>query len=89
VPSGGAIAQQLAWLHAERVRRVVLINTRTGATMVPGAPSALLSMLTPHHFTDPDYMANIAPDLCGCGSEQTRALLSGLHHILKPRSTLG
>ena len=58
---GGAIAQQLAWQHADRIRRVVLVSTGTGAIMVPGAPSALLSMLTPRRFTDPDYMADIAP----------------------------
>jgi hypothetical protein len=68
---------------------VVLINTRTAAIAVPVARSALLSMLIPHHFADPDFMANIAPDLYACGSEQTRALLSGLHHMLKPGGTFG
>jgi pimeloyl-ACP methyl ester carboxylesterase len=37
---GGVVAQQLAWQHADRIRRVILVSTGTGAIMVPGAPSA-------------------------------------------------
>jgi poly(3-hydroxyalkanoate) depolymerase len=86
---GGAIAQQLARQHPERIRRVVLVSTGTGAIMVPGAPSALLSMLTPRRFTDPDYMASIAPDLYGGRLRTSPELAAGFHRVLKPGGMLG
>ena len=89
VSLGGTIAQQLAWQHADRIRRVVLVSTGTGAIMMPGTPSALLSMLTPRRFTDPDYMANVAPELYGGRLRTNPELVAPLHHVLKPGGTLG
>jgi len=89
VSLGGAIAQQLAWQHAKRIRRVVLVSTGTGAIMVPGSPSVLLSMLTPRRFTDPDYMASIAPTLYGGRLRTSPKIAAGLHRGLKPGSELG
>jgi len=86
---GGAITQQLAWQHADRIRRVVLVSTGTGAIMVPGAPSALLSMLTPRRFTNPDYMADIAPALYGGRLRTNPELAAGLHRVLKSGGTRG
>jgi poly(3-hydroxyalkanoate) depolymerase len=86
---GGAIAQQFAWQHAESSRRVVLVSTGTGAIMVPGMPSALFSMLTPRRFTDPRYMAGIAPGLYGGKVRRSPEIIARLHHGLKPGSALG
>ena len=86
---GGAIAQQFAWQHAERTRRVVLVSTGTGAIMVPGTPSALFSMLTPRRFTDPDYMVGIAPGLYGGRVRTSPEMAAGVHREPKPGSAFG
>jgi poly(3-hydroxyalkanoate) depolymerase len=89
VALGGVIAQQFAWQHADRIRRLVLVSTGTGAIMVPGEPSALLSMLTPRRFVDPDYLARIAPALYGGRARTQLNLAAGFHRSLKPGGTLG
>jgi pimeloyl-ACP methyl ester carboxylesterase len=44
---GGALAQQFAYQHAKRCRRLVLAATSPGHLMVPGKLTALLKMATP------------------------------------------
>src|SRR4029450_5945681 len=44
---GGALAQQVAYQHADRCRRLILVSTGTGAIMVPGRLSALLALASP------------------------------------------
>src|SRR5215469_15823176 len=58
---GGALAQQFALQHPVRCRRLVLVSTGTGALMVPGEPAVLAKLATPRRYTDPSYMAAIAP----------------------------
>src|SRR5712672_3904692 len=43
---GGALAQQFAFQHPRRCRRLILVSTGGGAIMVPGGPSVLARMLT-------------------------------------------
>jgi poly(3-hydroxyalkanoate) depolymerase len=62
---GGALAQQFAFQQSKRCRRLVLAATSPGYLMVPGRPSALLKMVTPRRYRDPDYLRNIAGDLYG------------------------
>ncbi|HYR13857.1 MAG TPA: alpha/beta fold hydrolase [Mycobacterium sp.] len=62
---GGALAQQFAFQHPRRCRRLILVSTGTGAIMVPGWPSVLARMLTPRRFLDHDYAAAIAGDIYG------------------------
>ncbi len=62
---GGAIAQQFARQFPERCRRLVLVSTGTGAIMVPGGLPVLLKMVTPRRYSDPSYMAEIAPAIYG------------------------
>jgi poly(3-hydroxyalkanoate) depolymerase len=62
---GGGLAQQLAVQSRRRVRRVVLVATGTGALMVPAHPSVLTKMLTPRRHRDPEYAAQIAPEIYG------------------------
>jgi poly(3-hydroxyalkanoate) depolymerase len=69
---GGALAQQFAFQHPRRCRRLVLVATGTGALMVPGRPQVLAKMLTPRRFSDPDYAASIAAELYG-GTVRTRS----------------
>jgi poly(3-hydroxyalkanoate) depolymerase len=62
---GGALAQQFAFQNPRRCRRLILVSTGTGITMVPGKPSLLAKMLTPRRFSDHEYAASIAGDLYG------------------------
>jgi poly(3-hydroxyalkanoate) depolymerase len=62
---GGALAQQFAFQHPRRCRRLILVSTGTGIVMVPAAPKVLLKMLTPRRFLDHQYAAGIAADLYG------------------------
>jgi len=65
---GGALAQQLAHQAPQRVRRLVLAATSAGMPGlggVPGSPSALISMLNPRRYRDPDYLASVAGRLYG------------------------
>jgi len=62
---GGALAQQFAFQHPRRCRRLILVSTGTGAIMVPGRPSVLARMLTPRRFLDHDYAAVIAGHIYG------------------------
>ncbi|GAA4700028.1 poly(3-hydroxyalkanoate) depolymerase [Nocardioides nanhaiensis] len=67
---GGGLAQQLAFQHRRRVRRVVLVATGTGSLMVPAHPRVLATMLTPRRHRDADYAAQVAPRIYG-GSMRT------------------
>jgi poly(3-hydroxyalkanoate) depolymerase len=62
---GGALAQQFAFQHAKRCRRLVLAATSPGHLMVPGKLTLLLKMVTPRRYRDPDYMKRIAGELYG------------------------
>jgi poly(3-hydroxyalkanoate) depolymerase len=62
---GGGLAQQLAVQHRRRCRRLVLVSTGTGSLMVPAHPRVLAMMATPRRYTDPAYLASIAPHLYG------------------------
>jgi poly(3-hydroxyalkanoate) depolymerase len=79
---GGALAQQFAYQHAKRCRRLVLAATSPGHLMVPGKLTALLKMATPRRYKDPDYMRRVAGDIYG-GELRNRPELAGkyLHHV--------
>jgi poly(3-hydroxyoctanoate) depolymerase len=62
---GGAPAQQFAFQHARRCRRLVLAATSPGHLMVPGRLTALLKLATPRRYKDPDYMRRVAGDIYG------------------------
>ena len=62
---GGALAQQFAFQHPYRCRRLILVSTGTGVMMVPGRPRVLAKMVTPRRFVDHNYAAAIAGDLYG------------------------
>lgn len=62
---GGAIAQQFVKDHQDRCNTMTLAATTAGMVMVPGNPSALMKMVTPKRYLDPDYMLKVAPKIYG------------------------
>jgi poly(3-hydroxyalkanoate) depolymerase len=62
---GGGLAQQLAFQNPRRCRRLVLVATAAGWTMLPAHPRVLLRMTTPRRHRDAGYARSIAGDLYG------------------------
>jgi len=48
---GGALAQQFAFQHRARTRRLVLASASAGASMVPGNPALVAHLLDPLEYT--------------------------------------
>jgi poly(3-hydroxyalkanoate) depolymerase len=78
---GGGLAQQFALSRPDRVRRLVLVATATGALMVPGHPRVLVKMLTPRRHRDPGYAARIAAELYGGSARRDPAVARDLLHL--------
>jgi pimeloyl-ACP methyl ester carboxylesterase len=62
---GGAVAQQLAFAHPERVCRLVLAATNCGLGSVPGSYAAMASLATPLRYYSPTYFDRNAAALYG------------------------
>jgi poly(3-hydroxyalkanoate) depolymerase len=79
---GGVIAQQFAFQHRSRCRRLVLAATAPGALMVPGRPSVIVKMATPRRYIDSRHAHRIAGDVYGGAFRRDPALVSRtLRHI--------
>lgn len=86
---GGGLAQQFAFQYRSRCRRLILVSTSSGMTMVPGHPSVLMKMITPQRFRDPDYMAKIAPDLYGGDLHANPEFVRELGHAVRSDEPIG
>lgn len=62
---GGAIAQQFAFQHRSRCRRLVLAATSPGALMVPAQLPVLLKMITPRRYVDREHALKVAGEVYG------------------------
>ena len=78
---GGGLAQQFALSRPDRVRRLVLVATGTGALMVPGHPRVLVKMLTPRRHRDPGFAAQVAGELYGGSARQDPGVARDLLHL--------
>jgi poly(3-hydroxyalkanoate) depolymerase len=62
---GGAVAQQLAFAHPDRIRRLVLAATTCGLGSVPGSLQAVVALTNALQFYSPTYFDRVAPALYG------------------------
>jgi len=83
---GGALAQQFAWQHGSRCRKLILAATSAGMVMIPGRASVLARMVSPRRYVDPDYLLRVGPTLYG-GSLRRQPDLLRRHarHLAAPR----
>ena len=62
---GGAVAQQLAFDHTTRVRRLVLAATNCGIGAIPGWLPAVTALATPLRYYSPSFFDRTAAAGCG------------------------
>lgn len=88
---GGALAQEFARRHLEKVRRLVLVATTPGWIGMPGRPEALWAMITPRRYYSPSYFERVAPILYGGAARTNPRLLQEHQHIrfIRPPSLRG
>lgn len=79
VSLGGAVAQQLARSHRDRVDRLVLVSTGPGAFGVPGRPDVLLRFGRPTAYRDVAALERIAGDLFGGRLREQPELVRAWH----------
>jgi poly(3-hydroxyalkanoate) depolymerase len=88
---GGALAQELAYRHPERVGRLLLVATMHGWTSTPGRPAALSILLSPLRYYSREYLYQTAPTLYGGAIRSNPDLIRSHAQIRasRPPTTLG
>ncbi len=81
---GGGLAQQLALQNPRRCRRLVLVATATGWTMLPAHPRVLLRMATPRRHRDAGYARAVAGDIYGGSLRGRPDLVARPDHRARP-----
>ena len=84
---GGFLAQQFAYDHPTRCRKLILAATSCGVAMVPPSLKVLALMSSPKRYTDPEYAAKIAPDIYGGAFRHAPTLAAA--HAVKMQSSGG
>ena len=83
---GGAVAQQMAFSHPDRVRRLVLVSTSFGGGAMPGSLRALWHFIHPRSY-HPERLERVAGAMFG-GRLRTEPELVRSMHIKRPTDTL-
>ncbi|MFC0398722.1 poly(3-hydroxyalkanoate) depolymerase [Paraburkholderia rhizosphaerae] len=82
---GGALAQQFAFMHPARCRRLVLVSTSSGIVMLPGRLSVLSKLVGPRRYTDSAYLQRVGAEIYGGRYRHDPALLEEhSRHIQAP-----
>ena len=77
-------AMTVSALRPDRCRRPVLAATSAGALMVPGRPSAMVKLLSPRRYRDPDYLQEIGGELYGGAYRRDPGLLRTHGEQIRP-----
>jgi len=83
---GGAVAQQMAFSHSSRVRRLVLVSTSFGGFAMPGSLEALWHFIHPRSY-HPERLEQVVGPMFG-GRMRTEPQLVRTMHIRRPTDTL-
>jgi poly(3-hydroxyoctanoate) depolymerase len=83
---GGALAQQTAISHPDRVRRLVLVSTSFGAFAKPGSLSAFWHFIHPRSY-HPERLEQVAGPMFGGRLRREPELVRSMH-IRRPTDTL-
>jgi len=83
---GGAVAQQMAFSHPDRVRRLVLVSTSFGGFALPGSPSAYWHFLHPRGY-HPIRLEKAAGTMFG-GRMRTEPELARSMRIRRPTNVV-
>jgi pimeloyl-ACP methyl ester carboxylesterase len=83
---GGAVAQQMAFMHPRRVRRLVLASTSFGGFAMPGSLEALWHFIHPRSY-HPERLERVAGAMFG-GRLRREPELVRTMHIRRPTSTI-
>lgn len=86
---GGGLAQQFARQYPRICRKLVLVATSSGWTMVPGKPSVLSKMGSIKRYTDKGYMRSIASEIYGGAFRKDDTLIDAHAAGMRPSSNAG
>ena len=86
---GGGLAQQFAKQYPKLCRKLVLVSTSSGWTMVPGKPSVLSKMGSIKRYTDKGYMRSIAAEIYGGAFRRDDTLINAHAAGMQPSSNAG
>jgi poly(3-hydroxyalkanoate) depolymerase len=86
---GGGLAQQFAHQYPRMCRKLVLVATAAGWTMVPGKPSVLSKMASIKRYTDKGYMRSIASEIYGGDFRKDDSLIDAHAAGMRPSSNAG
>ncbi|MFK7751554.1 MAG: poly(3-hydroxyalkanoate) depolymerase [Sedimentitalea sp.] len=86
---GGGVAQQFARQYPRICRRLVLVATSSGWTMVPGKPNVLSKMASVKRYTDKGYMRTIAAEIYGGDFRDDSTLINAHASGMRPSSQAG